>query len=58
MSHSIECLASLNYIFDALYMLNIGQNLLVLYNLWKNGFKVKFEDNWYLIKNTKRKNCI
>jgi hypothetical protein len=40
----------LKYILDVLYVLDIDQNLLSVGQLMEKGFKLRFEDQWCLIK--------
>lgn len=52
---AIDNLIGLKYISDALYVPSIDQNLLNVAQLVEKGYKVIFEDNWCLIKDTKGK---
>ncbi|KAI4353686.1 hypothetical protein L6164_002617 [Bauhinia variegata] len=52
---AIESLTGLKYISDVLYVPDIDQNLLSVGQLVEKGFKVIFEDNLCLIKDTKGK---
>ena len=47
---AIESLSGLKLILDVLFVPNIDQNLLSVGQLLENGFKVLFEDKFYMIK--------
>ena len=53
---AIESLSSLKLIPDALFVPNIDQNLLSVGQLLEKGFKVLFEDKFYMIKDANGKN--
>ena len=46
----LNSLSGLKYISDVLYMPDIDQNLLSVRQLMEKGFKLRFEDQWCLIK--------
>ena len=52
---AIESLTGLKYISDVLYVPNNDQNLLSVAQLVEKGYKVIFQDNWCLIKDTNGK---
>ena len=47
---TIESLTCMKYTSDIVYVHDINQNLLSVEQLIEKGFKVIFEDNWFLIK--------
>jgi hypothetical protein len=46
----LNSLSGLKYISDVLYVPDIDQNLLSVGQLMEKGFKLRFEDQWCLIK--------
>jgi len=46
----LNSLSGLKYILDVLYVPDIDQNLLSVGQLMEKGFKLRFEDQWCLIK--------
>ena len=53
---AIESLSGLKLILDVLFVPNIDQNLLSIGQLLEKGFKVLFEDKFYMIKDANGKN--
>ena len=52
---AIESLSGLKLILDVLFVPNIDQNLLSVGQLLEKGFKVLFEDKFYMIKDANGK---
>ena len=55
---AIESLTGLKHITNVLYVPDIDQNLLSVGQLVEKGFKVIFEDKWYLIKDARGQKCV